>query len=109
MLAAVSNAIVRTYRDVLGRGPTRVRSHFVNQAGLLCILQDTLTPSERRLIELGRHEQVQAMRAALAQSMAPELRAAVEAATARRVTGLVSGFDPWDDTASETFLFAEPE
>jgi uncharacterized protein YbcI len=106
MLAAVSNSIVRTYRETLGRGPTRARSHLGTPDVLVCVLQDTLTPSERSLLDCGEHAQVRAGRASLSRSMEPELRAAVEQLTSRRVITVVSGFNPWDDTACETFLLA---
>jgi uncharacterized protein YbcI len=106
MNAALSNAIVRTYREALGRGPTRARCLSTENHTLLCVLQDTLTPAERRLLEAGRHEQVRATRAELARTMEQELRAAVEQIAERRVQTLVSGFNPWDDVATETFLLA---
>lgn len=104
MLAAVSNVVVRSYREALGRGPTRARSHFAGTDLLVCVLQDTLTPAERRLLACGEHERVQAMRVRLTRTMEPELRAALEELTKRRVLTVVSGFNPWDDTASEAFL-----
>lgn len=104
MNAALSNAIVRTYREVLGRGPTRARCLTTENHTLLCVLQDTLTPAERRLVAIGRHEQVRAMRAELAATMHDELRTAVEQIAGRSVTTVVSGFNPWDDVATETFL-----
>lgn len=108
MNAALSNAIVRTYREALGRGPTRARCLNPDPQILLCVLQDTLTPAERRLLEIGRHDDVRETRARLAYAMAPQLRAAVEEIVERPVQSVVSGFDPWDDVATETFVFAEP-
>lgn len=106
MLNAVSNAVVRSYRDTLGRGPTRVRSHQANPDVLVCILQDTLTPAERRLLALGEFEQVRTARALLARAMEPDLRLAVGDLTQRDVITVVSGFNPWDDTATELFVLA---
>jgi uncharacterized protein YbcI len=107
MLAALSNLIVRTYRDALGRGPTRARSHHVNHDLLVCVLQDTLTPAERQLINAGRHEDVQATRALLIRSIEPQLRAAVEELCGRPVIAVTSGFNPWHDVATETFLLQD--
>ena len=108
MLAALSNAIVRSYRDALGRGPTRARTHLANHDLLVCVLQDTITPAERQLLSAGRHEEVHAMRALLTRSIEPQLREAVEELAGRRVVSVVSGFNPWEDIASEAFLL-EPE
>lgn len=109
MLAALSNLIVRTYRDALGRGPTRARSHHVNHDLLVCVLQDTLTPAERQLIAVGRHEEVQVTRSLLIRSIQPQLRAAVEELSGRPVIAMTSGFNPWDDMATETFLLQDAE
>ncbi|HEU4656277.1 MAG TPA: Na-translocating system protein MpsC family protein [Capillimicrobium sp.] len=105
MNAALSNAIVRTYREALGRGPTRARCLTTETHVLLCVLQDTLTPAERRLVTAGLHDQVRATRAELARTMEPDLRAAVEQIAERRVQTVVSGFNPWHDVATEAFLF----
>lgn len=106
MNAALSNAIVRTYREVLGRGPTRARCLNSDPQIVLCVLQDTLTPAERRLLAVGRHEEVRAVRAQLAHTMAPELSAAVQEIAERQVQTVISGFNPWDDVATETFVLA---
>jgi uncharacterized protein YbcI len=109
MLAALSNVIVRSYRDALGRGPTRARSHHANHDLLVCILQDTLTPAERQLVNDGRHEEVRTMRTLLTRTIEPQLREAVEELCGRRVLSVVSGFNPWDDVATEAFLLEHPE
>jgi uncharacterized protein YbcI len=109
MLAALSNVIVRAYRDALGRGPTRARTHHANHDLLVCVLQDTLTPAERQLVSAGRHEEVRHTRALLIKTIEPQLRDAVQELTGRRVIGVVSGFNPWEDIASEAFLLEHPE
>jgi uncharacterized protein YbcI len=108
MLAALSNVIVRSYRDALGRGPTRARTHAANHDLLVCVLQDTLTPAERQLIAAGRHEEVRTQRALLIGTIEPQLREAVGELVGRRVMCMVSGFNPWEDIASEAFLL-EPD
>lgn len=107
MLAALSNVIVRSYRDALGRGPTRARTHQANPDLLVCILQDTLTPAERQLLVAGRHEEVRTTRALLIRTIEPQLCDAVAELCGRRVTAMVSGFNPWEDIASEAF-FLQP-
>jgi uncharacterized protein YbcI len=109
MLAALSNVIVRSYRDALGRGPTRARTHHANHDLLVCVLQDTLTPAERRLLDAGRHDEVRATRALLIRTIEPQLRAAVQELSGRPVISMVSGFNPWEDIASEAFLLEHPE
>jgi len=109
MLAALSNVIVRAYRDALGRGPTRARTHHATHDLLVCVLQDTLTPAERQLLAAGRHEDVRTTRALLIGTIEPQLRASVEELCGRRVLSVVSGFNPWDDIASEAFLLEASE
>jgi uncharacterized protein YbcI len=104
MLAALSNVIVRSYREALGRGPTRARSHQANHDLVICLLQDTLTPAERQLLAAGRHEEVRTTRALLTRTIEPQLRQAVEELAGRPVVSVVSGFNPWEDIASEGFL-----
>jgi uncharacterized protein YbcI len=48
-LSALSNAIVRIYKEQFGRGPTKVRSHFAGPDTLVCLLEHTFTPAERNL------------------------------------------------------------
>jgi len=104
MLSVISNSIVRAYRDAIGRGPTRPRSHYVQPDLLVCVLQDTLTTAERRLLASGEHQRVVELRQSLAHAMQADLRAAVQAATERDVASVVSGFNPWDDVATELFV-----
>ena len=87
----------------------RAPAHRANNDVLICILQDTLTPAERRLLLAGRHEEVRSTRAVLTTTIQQHLCQAVEELSGRRVLCAVSGFNPWEDIASETFLLESDE
>ena len=52
-LAAISNAMVRLYKEMFGRGPTKARSYLAAPDVLICILRETFTPAERNLVAMG--------------------------------------------------------
>src|ERR1700759_4463638 len=48
-LAALSNELVRIYKDQFGRGPTKVRSNYAGADTIVCLLENTFTPAEKSL------------------------------------------------------------
>ena len=58
VLASISREMVRVYKDQFGRGPTKTRTDWANSDMLVCTLENTLRPTKRKIIELGRHQQV---------------------------------------------------
>lgn len=50
--AQISNKIVQLMREYTGRGPTRART-YLNEAVVVCIVQDTLTKGEQALVDGG--------------------------------------------------------
>ena len=61
-LAEVSRAMVRLYKDQFGRGPTRARASWAGQDTLVVVLEDSLTPAEKNLRELGEHQRLRELR-----------------------------------------------
>lgn len=84
-MAAISNALVRLHKQQFGRGPTRVRSHFINGDTLLCVLFDALLPAEKKLIELQESTRVRETRVAFAVATEAEFIATVEQIVQRKV------------------------
>ena len=107
-LAAISNAMVRIFKEQFGRGPTKARSFFAGPDTLLCLLEDSLTPAERRLAEMGEHQRLRDMRLLSQHASEKEFREAVEAIVGRPVRSFMSAVDTRTDTAVEVFVF-EPE
>jgi uncharacterized protein YbcI len=106
-LQEVTNAMVRIYKDLLGRGPTRARSAYAGPDTLIATLEDSLTPSERHLIAMGEHQKVRDTRHLLQQASEHTLVETVERTTGRRVRALVNGIDTRRDVSTEVF-YLEP-
>ena len=53
VLAEISREMVRVYKDQFGRGPTKARTQWAGPDMLMTLLEDTLTPVERRLVTMG--------------------------------------------------------
>ena len=105
-LLEISNATVRLYKAAFGRGPTHARARFAGPDTLVVLLQDTMTVTERRLVELGELERVRAHRLLLHRVIEDELRAVVEETLERPTLSLISGLDPERDVAAEVVMLA---
>ena len=105
MLSALSNEMVALYKTQLGRGPTKVRSHWAGPDALLVTLEDSLTPAEQRLVEMGEHGRLRDTRTFFQYATAAEFIEVAERLTNRRVRAFVSGIDTAEDVSSEVFYF----
>src|SRR4051794_35022828 len=103
LLAQVSNAMVRIYKEDFGRGPTRSVSHFAGPDAIICILRDSLTRAELRLVEIGETERMRETRLVFQHASEERFREAVEDITGRKVQAFVSGIDGNTDIALEYF------
>jgi uncharacterized protein YbcI len=101
--SAISDAIVAVYRRFSGRGPTRVKTHFVGNR-LLAILEDFLTPIERTLVDFGRDEVVLTLRRSLREEISPYLRSATANLTGRGVAADLGAVHLRPEMAFELFL-----
>ena len=108
VLATISNDMVRLHKDHLGRGPTKARTYFAGRDTLVCILEDSLTPVERSLTEMGEHSRVREIRLLFQYTAEQGFIEAVERATGRKVRSFISGIDARTDVSSEVFVL-EPE
>ena len=95
--------MVRIYKEDFGRGPTRTVSHFVGPDAIICVLRDTMTRAEKRLVEIGEAERIRETRLALQHASAERFRQAVEEVTGRKVEAFVSGVDVDEDLSIEFF------
>jgi uncharacterized protein YbcI len=107
LLAELSREMVRLYKDLFGRGPTRARSDFAGPDTLICTLEDSLTPAERRLAQMGEHQRLRDTRLYFQYSSNDEFLATVERVTGRRVRAFISGIDTQLDVSAEVF-YLEP-
>jgi len=105
VLQAVSNEIVRVFKEQFGRGPTKARTEWAGRDVLVVVLEDTLTPAERKLVEMGEHERLRETRLYFQYATLRELCEPVERLTGRRVRAFTSGLDTEVDGLSiETFV-----
>jgi uncharacterized protein YbcI len=105
---AVSNAMVRLYKEQFGRGPTKARTAFAGPDVLLVTLENSLTPVERTLVAMGEHARLRDTRMFLKYATEHEFRSTIEELTGRHVVAFVSGIDTRRDVSTEVF-YLEPE
>jgi uncharacterized protein YbcI len=106
--ASVSNEMVRIYKELFGRGPTRTRTAFAGPDVLICTLENSFTPAERTLAEMGEHQRLRDVRLFFQYAREQDFRSSIEAITGRKVRAFISGTDTRADISAEVFYF-EPE
>ena len=106
-LGEVTNAMVRIYKELFGRGPTKARSSYAGPDTLVATLEDSLTSAERNLLRLGEHQRVRETRTLFQHASERVSVEAVEQITGRRVRPFVSGTDTRADLSSKVF-YLEP-
>jgi uncharacterized protein YbcI len=106
-LQAISNAMAQVYKTQFGRGPTKVKTYFAGPDAVVCVLEDTQTPAEKRLVEMGEHQRLRDVRLFFQYATEEDMRAPVEAVTGRRVRAFISGIDVKADASVETFLLED--
>ena len=109
VLQAISNEMVRIFKEHFGRGPTKVRTEWAGRDVLVCVLEDTLTPAERNLAQMGEHERLRDTRSFFQYASVREFCEPVERITGRRVRAFLSGIDTQvDGLSAETFVLYPP-
>jgi uncharacterized protein YbcI len=107
-LMEISRAMVRVFKAQFGRGPTSARSYWLGQDGITVVLENTLTPAERRLVEMGEHQRLRDMRLFFQYSSIHEILTPVEQATGRKVRAFTSGTDTLVEGLSVETLMLHP-
>jgi uncharacterized protein YbcI len=108
MMVELSNAMVRFYKELFGRGPTKVRTSFAGPDLLVTTLENSLTLIERTMADAGEHERLRDLRMHFQYLGEDDFVETVERITGRKVRAFVSGMDTRRDVASELF-YLEPE
>jgi uncharacterized protein YbcI len=105
VVAAISDAMVRIYKEQFGRGPTRVRTFWCSDDVVTTLLEETLTAGERSLATLGAHQRLRDTRTFAQYATVAEFCEPVERLTGRKVKAFISGIDSEvDGLAIETFV-----
>ncbi|HET7378547.1 MAG TPA: Na-translocating system protein MpsC family protein, partial [Gaiellales bacterium] len=89
--------------DYTGRGSSKSRC-YVHKDLVVCVLHDSLTKGELRLVEDGKEEAVLAIRGTYQESMRSELVEIVERLTGRKVAAFMSSNHVNPDVAIESFV-----
>ena len=106
VLLQLTNEMVRIYKEIFGRGPTRARADWAGPNVLVCdTLEDTLTAAERKMAELGEHQRLREVRMFFQHASESDFRGSVEQITGRTVRAFVSGIDTEQDVSAEVFYF----
>lgn len=108
-LQEVTNAMVRIYKELFGRGPTGARSSYAGPDTLITTLENSLTAAERNMIALGEHQRVRETRTLFQHASERNFVETVEQITGRQVRAFVSGMDTSRDVSSEVFYFEPVE
>jgi uncharacterized protein YbcI len=106
-LEELTNAMVRLYKELFGRGPTKARTHYAGPDTLVSTLQNSLTPAERNMLDLDEHQRVREIRMFFQHASDNEFTGTVEEITGRKVWAFVSGMDTHKDVSTEVF-YLEP-
>jgi uncharacterized protein YbcI len=110
VLAAISDEMVRLYKEQFGRGPTRVRTYWCGDDIVTTVLEDTLAPAERNLLRLGEHQRLRETRLFFQYATVREFCEPVERITGRTVRSFISGIDTEADGLSiESFILHPAE
>lgn len=102
-LAEISREMVRLYKVQFGRGPTRARSDFAGPDLIICTLEDTLTPAEKRMAQLGDHQRLRDLRLYFQHATEDQFCEIIERVLGRKVRAFISGMDTSKDVAAELF------
>ncbi len=105
MTMAISNEMVRLYKERFGRGPTKARANWCGPDVLAVILEDTFTRAEHSLVAMGEHQRLRDLRLVVQYATVSEFCGVIERVTGRKVRAFVSGIDTEaDGLAAELFV-----
>jgi uncharacterized protein YbcI len=107
-MAQISTGLVQLHRRYYGKGPTKAKTHLVNDT-VISILRGGFTTVERTLIDEGRAGPVHEMRRSFQIVMEDQFTAVVQEATGGRVIAYMSQVHEDPDLAVEIFLLEPGE
>jgi uncharacterized protein YbcI len=105
-LADITNGIVGLFREYYGRGPTKAKSHLLDDRYVFVVLEETMTTVERTLARRGAGELVRDVRLTFQTAMAAEFMGVVERALGRKVQTYHSQLAVDRDLGFEMFVLA---
>jgi uncharacterized protein YbcI len=103
VMAEISRQMVKLYKEQFGRGPTKARTDFAGPDIVLCTLEESLTPAEMRLAQLGEHQRLRDTRMYFQHVSEKNFCDVIEGVLGRKVRAFVSGIDTEQDVSTEIF------
>jgi uncharacterized protein YbcI len=103
VLAEISREIVGLYKQQFGRGPTKARTNFAGPDVVICTLEDSLTPAERKLADMGEHQRLRDTRLYFQHATEDDFRSIIERILRRKVRAFNSAIDTETDVSVEVF------
>jgi uncharacterized protein YbcI len=101
--AEISREMVRLYKEQFGRGPTKARTEFAGTDIVICTLEDSFTPAERRLAEMEEHQRLRDTRLYFQHATKDEFIRTIERILNRKVRAFNSSIDTHNDISVEVF------
>jgi uncharacterized protein YbcI len=105
LLAAVSDRLVRLYKELYGKGPTKAKTFYQGDL-LVVVMRGGFTQVERTLQEAGRAHAVVQQRMEFQEAVRDRFTEAVTELTGREVVAFMSGTHQDPDITAEIFLLA---
>src|SRR5205085_4593969 len=109
VLAGVAAEMVGLFKELFGRGPTRARAEWAGRDALVITLEDTLTPAERNLAQMGEHERLRETRMFFQYASVREFCEPIERLTGRKVRAFISRLDASADGLACEMFVLHPE
>lgn len=103
LIDAISTAMMKLYREYLGRGPTNVRTSLRDNV-LVVLMEDIFTRAEQSLIADRKADEVLATRGSFQDTMRRDIVATVEELTGRHVVAFMSTNHVDPDLACEILV-----
>src|SRR3954453_4054877 len=91
--AEISREMVRLYKELFGRGPTKARTELAGPDIVICSLENTFTPDQRSLAEKGKPQRLGATRMYFQAATGDKFREIIERLAGRKVRAFISGLD----------------
>jgi uncharacterized protein YbcI len=101
--AEISREMVRLYKEQFGRGPTKSRTEFASPDIVICTLEDSFTPAEKRLAEMEEHQRLRDTRLYFQYATKGEFTGTIERILNRKVRAFNSSVDTHTDVSVEVF------
>lgn len=101
--AEISREMVRLYKEQFGRGPTKAKTEFAGPDVIVCTLEDSFTPAEKRLAEMEEHQRLRDTRLYFQHATKAEFVGTIERIVNRKVRAFNSSVDTHQDVSVEVF------